>query len=271
MDSMKNNAEIAIIIPARYSSTRLPGKPLLKINGREMLLRVSDIATEVIKQYPQVKSIVATDDRRIKDFCNLNKIDSVMTPLDCKSGTERCLSALEELNWKPDFIINLQGDNPTCPSWFITEMIEFYLENQNSTQMITPCVKLSWQDLSELRENKKMAPYSGTTVILNSKKEAVWFSKEIIPAIRNEEELRETSTNSPVYRHVGLYGYSYEVLASMKDMKPSPYAEYEGLEQLLFLENGINIQMVTVDYRDRQGMSGVDAPEDLELVSRILQ
>lgn len=117
-------SRILLVIPARYASTRLPGKPLEKIAGKEMLKRVAEIAAYIAKKNASCDYIVATDDERIVDFCNLNQIPVTLTSDQCKSGTERCWDAVQKTGYAPQLIINLQGDNPLCPPWFINQIIE---------------------------------------------------------------------------------------------------------------------------------------------------
>ncbi len=265
---MKN--KITIVIPARYASKRFPGKPLVKIAGKEMLLRVWEIAKIVQKKKNNVDIIVATDDKRIKNFCIKHKIKYVMTSETCRSGTERSIEAVKKLNYKPDFVINLQGDNPLCPHWFLEEMIDYY-QNNPDIEVITPCVNLTWKELDKLRSQKEKNPFSGTTVIINNKNHAIWFSKNIIPAIRKEKERRLKNNYSPIYRHIGLYGYGFNSLIKILKLKKTEYEALEGLEQLGILEAGINIKMIKVNYRNREGMSGIDSPDDLVIAEKIFK
>ena len=265
---MKN---ILIVIPARYGSKRLPAKPLIKIAGKEMLKRVWEIALLAVQKHENynIQVIVATDDNRIGDFCQQNKINYLMTSVNCNSGTERTIEVISQLEIKPDFIINLQGDNPLCPPWFVEEMIKEFYKNPQ-IEMISPFVNLTWLELGELRKVKDKTPFSGTTVILNESNEAIWFSKQILPAIRNENKLRTESHLSPVLRHIGLYGYSYEALNKISKLSKSKYEDLEGLEQLSILMAGIKIKMILVDYKGREGMSGIDEQSYIEIAERIL-
>ncbi|MDR1886924.1 MAG: 3-deoxy-manno-octulosonate cytidylyltransferase, partial [Prevotellaceae bacterium] len=112
---IKKNTDILIIIPARYDSSRLPGKPLVKIRGIEMIKRVASIASCVCGNNASCEYIVATDDGRIINFCKDNGINVVLTSTDCRNGTERCRDAVERLKVCPKLVVNLQGDNPLCP------------------------------------------------------------------------------------------------------------------------------------------------------------
>lgn len=271
------DTKILIAIPARYASTRLPGKPLVKISGKEMLLRVYENAKKVQQKYTEgaVDIAVGTEDQRIVDFCNSHNITVCMTSKDCLTGTDRVKEVMEVLGNKHNFVINWQGDNPVAAPWHIKEMIDAYL-NDTTVDVITPCVLLSWKALDQLRQNKKQTPYSGTTAIVHpTTSNAIWFSKNIIPAIRKEKQLREKSDMSPVYRHIGLYGYKKEVLTRLAQLQESDYesATLEGLEQLRFILNGYTVRIAKVTYKGYEGLasaSGVDTQQDVERVEALL-
>ncbi|MFV0421668.1 3-deoxy-manno-octulosonate cytidylyltransferase [Oleidesulfovibrio sp.] len=254
--------KIAIVIPARFGSTRLPGKPLKLIAGKEMLSRVAMIAKSVCDNRTDCTYIVATDDSRIVDFCGTNNVPVAMTAETCQSGTERSWDALGALDFTPELIVNLQGDNPLCPPWFIEELITAW-ERDPHAQVLTPYIQLSWDELDRLREAKKVTPFSGTTVVVDKESYALAFSKNIIPAIRKEKSLRSKMAQSPAKRHIGLYAYTYSALKEYFTLPVSPYEEFEGLEQMRFLHNNVPVKMVQVDYRGYGSMSGVDSPEDI--------
>ncbi|BBN83204.1 3-deoxy-manno-octulosonate cytidylyltransferase [Pseudoalteromonas sp. A25] len=258
-----------VVIPARFGSTRLPGKPLIKIAGREMLLRVADIARYVCQNLAQCDYVVATDDVRIEQLCQQHQVPCIMTSPQCSSGTERCYDVLQKVPEKPDFIVNLQGDNPLCPPWFISALIESWRTSEVG-EVFTPYVDLTWQELDKLREVKKITPFSGTTVQVNKAQLALTFSKNIIPAIRKEQDMRDSTELSPVKRHIGLYGYTTKALEAYLALPESTYEACEGLEQMRFLENAMAVKMVPVSYRGRTGMSGVDSPEDIERAQAII-
>lgn len=166
-------------------------------------------------------------------------------------------------------MINLQGDAPLTPPDFIAALIKSY--EQAPTDVVTPVTQLTWEQLDNLRKNKETTPFSGTTAVFNeSTGKAFWFSKNIIPAMRKEEALREKSPLSPIYRHIGLYGYARDMLRRFNDLPEGTFENLEGLEQLRILENGFDIRCVTVDYRGRPSMSGVDSPEDIARCEKLL-
>jgi 3-deoxy-manno-octulosonate cytidylyltransferase (CMP-KDO synthetase) len=267
----RENKDILIVIPARYDSSRLPGKPLVKIKGVEMIKRVAAIADYVCEKNADCSYTVATDDDRIMDFCNDNNIKAILTSKDCRNGTERCRDAVERLKLSPKLIINLQGDNPLCPPWVVQDIIDEWQKVE--ADVYTPAVHLSWDEYDKLIASKRETPFSGTTVVEDKNGFALAFSKNVIPAIRNPEKARETLKISPVIRHIGLYAYAWKTLKEYNDNEESPYEKncIEGLEQMRFLYNGYKIKLVATDYRGRETTSGVDSIEDVKRVEEIIE
>lgn len=258
-----------IIIPARYHSTRLPGKPLVKIAGKTMLERVVGLAREGTQQFKDVAIYVATDDGRVGAHCDEIKVPWLMTPATCRTGTDRAEAAVIQLPEAPDFVLNVQGDAPLTPPHFIAAMVESFAKAP--VDVITPVTQLTWAQLDELREHKKATPFSGTCAVFHPDTgKAFWFSKTIIPTMRNEEQLRNQGPISPVYRHIGLYGYRRAMLSQFVKLPEGRLEALEGLEQLRVLENGYSIRCVPVDYRGRPSMSGVDSPEDVKRAEQLV-
>ncbi|OGV27959.1 MAG: 3-deoxy-manno-octulosonate cytidylyltransferase [Legionellales bacterium RIFCSPHIGHO2_12_FULL_35_11] len=259
-----------IVIPARYQSTRLPGKPLALINGKTMLERVVRISESVAAKVKNVSVLVATDDERILKHCDLLAVASIFTSPDLLTGTDRVAEAIRLSGDNPDFILNMQGDAPLTPPDFLIDMINAF--GNQPCDVITPVTRLTWDELDKLRNSKLTTPFSGTTAVFNEETgRAYWFSKNIIPAIRKEIGLRNNSGKSPVYRHIGLYGYSKMMLMKYSTLKENFYENLEGLEQLRLLEQGYDIRCVTVDYKGRANMSGVDSYEDITRAEMLIQ
>lgn len=259
---MKNPIKTAIVIPARYGSTRFPGKPLALIGGKPMLELVIMVARKAIEDFNDVIIMVATEDKRIADFCETLEVKCVMTSKECATGSDRVLEALKKTNLAPDFVINLQGDAPFTPPDLITKMI---LESRRNPdiEVLTPVHKLTWPELDALRNAKQQTPLSGTTAIVDKDGNALWFSKNIIPVVRDEKNMRIHDKKSPIYQHIGLYGFALDVLEQFCKLPQSHYEKLEGLEQLRLLENGISIK--TIETKDAAAIhSGIDSPEDLK-------
>lgn len=262
---------VLIAIPARYHSTRLPGKPLRKINGVAMIERVAAIAAAVCRKNESCGYVVATDHPDIVAFCTSRDIPVLMTPETCTSGTERCWEAVKQQETKPDFIVNLQGDNPLCPPHIIQSLIDAW-RSSPPADVFTPAVHLSWDEYERMLVAKKVTPYSGTTVAIAKNGNAMFFSKNIIPAIRDPEKAKTMSGDkSPVWRHIGLYAYTVDTLERYFQLD-SPYEKscIEGLEQMRFLYNGMTVRVVEADYQGRRTTSGVDSEEDVVAVEGIL-
>lgn len=258
--------QTAIIIPARFGSTRFPGKPLAPLAGRTVLEHVVGVARKAAAATRDVEVYVTTDDDRIAAEADRLGVRCLRTPADCKTGTDRVRAAASQLSLRPDFILNLQGDAPLTPPDFLTALIEA----AGDSDIVTPVVRLSWSELDDLRRSKEITPFSGTTVTIDDRGRALWFSKAILPAIRKESELRRTSAHSPVFRHIGLYGYSGAALERFAALPPGKYEDLEGLEQLRALENGMTICCVSVEYHGRPAMTGIDQPEDLARAEALL-
>ncbi len=250
-----------IVIPSRYASTRFPQKPLHLIAGKSLLARVVSIAEMCANQDSNIAYVVATDHEMIEAHAKDIGAPVVMTDPELPSGTDRALAAANAAAPDADFIVNLQGDAPFTPPAYISAIIE--AGRITKLDAVTPIVQMSWADLDELRERKKETPFSGTTCIVNAQDEALWFSKNIIPAIRKEEHLREAYPLSPVWRHIGLYGYKRTALETFVNLSEGHYESLEGLEQLRFLENGLRIQAVKVPAA-QSAMWGIDTPQDAE-------
>ena len=244
-----------IVIPARWKSTRFPGKPLHPIAGVSMLARTAEIARRA-GQASGARVVIATDDQRIVDHAKDIGVVSVMTDPDLPSGTDRARAAMQLVAPDAEFVVNLQGDAPFTPHRHVSALIE----NAAKGDVVTPVVQLAWPALDALRARKQETPFSGTTCIRSSDGRALWFSKNILPALRNEANLRQAPL-SPVFQHIGLYGYSRGALERIAKLKPSHYEELEGLEQLRFLEHGLCVYAVEVKTANLP-LSGIDTPED---------
>jgi 3-deoxy-manno-octulosonate cytidylyltransferase (CMP-KDO synthetase) len=258
----------AIVIPARLHSKRLPEKPLLEIKGVTLLKRVLSIAFQVKKKVNNIEVIVATDDDKIYKYCLSLGVKCVITDININSGSERAYEACRSLNLNCDFIINLQGDAP-----FITvDQIFSVLQcaQRTNADVVTPVFQLSWEMLDELRERKKITPFSGTTCVMDSNGMALWFSKNILPSIRNESVLRNNLSKSPVFQHIGLYCYKSEILKWFIKSTQSSLEKLEELEQLRFIENGHSIQTVTVEHSP-YAMSGIDSPSDVLIAEKKIE
>ncbi len=249
----------AIVVPARYASSRFPGKPLLPVAGIPMLERVWRIAKSV---HQAARVVIATDDERILSAARRFDAEAIMTSPECGNGTERVHDAVRRAAIEEDIVLNLQGDAPLTPPWVLEAMIDEMILDPAS-DIVTPAVRLEGPVLEEFLAEKQSTPASGTTVVFDRKRNALYFSKAVIPFMRKEG-------HTGIHRHIGLYGYRKAALARYVGFKPAPLEQTEGLEQLRALENGMAIRVAIVDYRGRTHWS-IDAPADVAVAERIIK
>jgi 3-deoxy-manno-octulosonate cytidylyltransferase (CMP-KDO synthetase) len=256
-----------IVVPARFGSKRLPGKPLVCIAGRTLLERVAAIARAAAAMAGDCTVVIATDDQRILDHAAALGCEAVMTASDISSGSGRACAVATARTPKPGIVVNLQGDAPFVPPELVARLLSTARESR--ADCVTPVVRLDWAALDLLRAHKEGTPFSGTTCIRAADGHALWFSKTILPAIRDEAALREAEPFSPVYRHLGLYAYRLDALERFEATPPTAYEQLEGLEQLRFLETGMTIQTVETP-SPRHAMSGIDTVDDVAMAERLI-
>lgn len=236
------------IIPARYASTRFPGKPLADMNGKPMIQRV----------YEQVKDVldsvcVATDDIRIENAVKAFGGQVVMTSDQHRSGTDRCYEAYQKIGEGYDVIVNIQGDEPFIhPEQIQTIKTCFADANTQIATLVKPF--RSDDDF----ESSLFNPNS-PKVVLNKNNEAMYFSRSIIPYIR-DKKYTEWLPSHTFYKHIGLYAYRAQVLKEITQLPQSALELAESLEQLRWLENGYKIKVGITE----QETIGIDTPEDME-------
>lgn len=233
------------VIPARYGSTRFPGKPLAELKGKKILqwvvegARTSDLLHEVI---------VATDDSRISDFCKKIDVQCVMTDPNCATGTDRIYAATKDVNF--DCVINVQGDEPLITKDYIDPLASAFMQN-SGLEMATLAHHLEADDLVNLNAVK---------LITNVNDEAIYFSRFPIPFSRSNFQA------GVVLKHVGLYGFSKAFLKTFCTSPQSVLEVAESLEQLRALYLGVRIKVLKV----QKPTYGVDTPEDLQKLEALL-
>lgn len=235
------------IIPARYASSRLPGKPLAVIEGKSMIQRVYEQATT--SKFLN-KVIIATDDKRIYDVVRSFTMDVVMTPEDIQTGSDR-IAYVAENRTDAEIIVNIQGDEPFIPGTMIDQAL-FPLLFDTSIQVST-LAKVIHSDTDLLNP-------SMVKVVLDSNNNALYFSRSPIPFVRDDKDKQILLEQGGFLRHVGLYAYRREALFSFTKLAPSTLEQIEKLEQLRMLENGIDIRVVTTELESM----AVDTSADLE-------
>ncbi|MFI5221272.1 MAG: 3-deoxy-manno-octulosonate cytidylyltransferase [Bacteroidia bacterium] len=236
------------IIPARYGSTRFPGKPLTDISGKSMIQRVYE---QALKSRSLKKIIVATDDERIAEHVKKFGGDVSMTSSDHQSGTDRCAEVLRKVNGKFDAVINIQGDEP-----FI---------NPEQIDLVASCFENPKTEIASLIKKiiseEEIRNPNIVKAIKNLEGNAIYFSRSPIPYRRNPE------VEITYFKHIGIYGYRSETLLKIIKLPQSRLELAESLEQLRWIENGFVIHLRETDYES----FSVDTPADLKHVEKFLK
>jgi 3-deoxy-manno-octulosonate cytidylyltransferase (CMP-KDO synthetase) len=238
------------IIPARFASSRFPGKPLIDLAGKTMIQRVYEQACKA-KQISKV--VVATDDERIADAVKKFGGEFVMTSDQHRSGTDRCAEAVKKTNGNWTAVINIQGDEPFIQPEQIDLLASLFSNGQ--VQIGTLVKKLS--DVSDLDNPNTMK------VVLDVNSNALYFSRSCIPFVRGEEKSNWLNAHF-FYKHIGIYGYRTEVLQKLTLLAPGKLEQAESLEQLRWLENGYSIRTA---FTELETIS-IDVPDDLEKLKK---
>jgi 3-deoxy-manno-octulosonate cytidylyltransferase (CMP-KDO synthetase) len=238
-------AGVVIVIPARFESSRYPGKPLALLrDGTGEAKPLIQRSWEAAMRVPGISAVyVATDHDAVADAAARFGAAVLMTSSDCRNGTERCAEALDQLAERPDILVNLQGDAPLTPAWFVTALVEA-LAGADGAAVATPAIRCSQAHLAELRAEEAMGRVGGTTVVTSSRGRALYFSKRIIPHF---SEAATPDGVTPVRLHIGVYAYTPAALAQYRATPPAELERLEGLEQLRFLDSGVPIQVADVD------------------------
>lgn len=235
------------IIPARYASTRFPGKPLAMLGGKSVIERVYEQVSSVMDD-----TVVATDDERIFNAVVGFGGKAVMTSTSHRSGTDRCQEAYTKLGKEFDIIINVQGDEPFIRREQIETLKSCF--NNPKTQIATLVKPFSESDGKEALFNP-----NSPKVVIDSNNQALYFSRSVVPYIRGVEA-EEWLSRHTFYKHIGIYAFRAEVLGEVTALAQSALEKAESLEQLRWLENGYKIGVGITNFET----IGIDTPEDLE-------
>lgn len=257
-----------IIIPARHASQRFPGKPLAMLEDaagvRKSLIQRS---WEAAMAVPGIAGVfVATDDSRILDAAHGFGAEAIMTSPDCDNGTARCADALDVAGLEADLVVNLQGDAPLTPAWFVSDLVAA-MADRPDIDMATPVLRCDAATYAHFREDRQAGRVGGTTAVFDAAGRALYFSKEVIPHI---DPARSDSAFGEVFHHVGLYAYRPDALRRYAGWPPARLERLEGLEQLRFLEHGAPVLCVEVDARGRTFWE-LNNPEDIARIEQVLK
>lgn len=232
------------IIPARYASSRFPGKPLAKLGGKYVIQRVVEQVGAVLDDV-----YVATDDESIYNTVTSMGAKAVMTRSDHQSGTDRIAEALEKIGGNFDVVVNIQGDEPFIQKSQIETVVACF--NDADTQIATLGKKFATLEEAKNPNSPK--------IILDNRSYAMYFTRALAPYIRGKEENQWIDVY-PFLKHIGLYAYRTEVLRELTKLPQSPLEIAEGLEQLRWLQNGYKIKVGLTEVET----VGIDTPEDLQ-------
>ncbi len=256
---------VLIAIPARYASTRYPGKPLVVLRGPDgdkTLIRRSWEAAVAVRGVDRV--VVATDDARIADHAAGFGAEVVMTSSSARNGTERCAEVAQKL---PGFevVVNLQGDAPLTPAWFVESLIAG-LRADPKAEIATPVLRCDGRALAGFLADRRAGRVGGTTAVFGAGGRGLYFSKEVIPFTG---QTFAPDAPTPVFHHVGVYAYRPAALAAYPTWPVGPLETLEGLEQLRFLEQGRPVLCVEVAARGRQFWE-LNNPSDVPVIEAML-
>ena len=251
---------VLIVIPARYASSRYPGKPLVPLKGADGVEKTLIQRTwEAAMAVPvEATVVVATDDDRIKEAARGFGAEVVMTAQSCANGTERCADALTALQSDAEIIVNLQGDAPLTPPWFVEALVDGLKSAPQTIGLATPVLVTEPETLANFRADRKAGRVGGTTAVFDAHMRALYFSKEVLPF-----------GSERVFHHVGLYAYRRDALLGYPSWPEGPLERAEGLEQLRFLENAKDILCVEVPARGRAFWE-LNNPEDKPRIEAML-
>lgn len=258
---------VLLVIPARYASTRYPAKPLAMLKGatgesRSLIQRAWE-AAKVVEGVDRV--VVATDDARIQSAAEAFGAEVVMTPESCGNGTERCAAAYEALGSDADIVVNLQGDAPLTPAWFVEDLVAA-MRARPEADIATPVLRCDGRALNGFLADRKAGRVGGTTAVFDKAGRAMYFSKEVVPFTTNTYG---DDQPTPVFHHVGVYAYRPEALGAYPSWPVGPLEQLEGLEQLRFMEQGGSVACVEVEARGRQFWE-LNNPEDVPVIEEMM-
>ena len=258
---------VCILIPSRYGSTRYLGKSLAPLRGatgeaRSLIRRTWDAARQV-SGIDQV--VIATDDARIEAEAFSFGAEVAMTSPDCANGTERCAEALAKLGTAPEIIINFQGDAPLTPPWFVEALVAA-MRARPEIDVATPVLRCNAQAMESFLADRRAGRVGATTAVFDANGRAMYFSKEVLPYTGRPLADGEVC---PAFHHVGVYAYRPDALSRYTAMPPGPLEQWEGLEQLRFMENGNNVFCVEVESRGTDFWE-LNNPEDVPRIERVL-
>jgi 3-deoxy-manno-octulosonate cytidylyltransferase (CMP-KDO synthetase) len=247
---MIQGKKVVAVIPARYASTRYPGKPLVDIGGKPMIQRTYERVASVAGWD---RIIIATDDERILNASRSFGAEVMMTSSTHLSGTDRCAEVLENLETSIEYIVNIQGDEPFIEPQQLVEIT-------NAMHSDAPILTL----VKQITTIDTLFNPNCPKVVLDNKNQALYFSRHAIPYMRGLAQ-EDWLAHHRYFKHIGLYAYRVDILAEISKLPASNLETAEALEQMRWLQNGFSIQAVETQFETM----GIDSPEDLEKIKKL--
>jgi len=247
---MLHGKKVAAIIPARFASTRFPGKPLVDLGGKPMIQRTYE-RVKAVKGFDRI--VIATDDQRIFDAAMGFGAEVMMTSTEHLTGTDRCAEVLRRLGEEVDYVVNIQGDEPFIEPAQLEEVAAGFSSG-------APILTL----IKKITDSETLFNVNTPKVVCDEEGNALYFSRQTIPYLRGVEP-SEWLNKHTFFKHIGLYAYRADILPGLSALKPTSLELAESLEQLRWVQNGIRIKAIETQFET----IGIDSPEDLEKIQKM--
>jgi 3-deoxy-manno-octulosonate cytidylyltransferase (CMP-KDO synthetase) len=247
---MLHGKKVAAIIPARFASTRFPGKPLVDLGGKPMIQRTYE-RVKAVKGFDRI--IIATDDQRIFEAAQGFNAEVMMTSAEHLTGTDRCAEVLNRLGESVDYVVNIQGDEPFIEPAQLEEVVAGFSSG-------APILTL----IKKITDSETLFNVNTPKVVCDEEGNALYFSRQTIPFLRGVEP-SEWLRQHTFFKHIGLYAYRADILPGLSALKQTSLELAESLEQLRWIQNGIRIKAIETQFET----IGIDSPEDLEKIQKM--
>jgi 3-deoxy-manno-octulosonate cytidylyltransferase (CMP-KDO synthetase) len=247
---MLHGKKVVAIIPARFASSRFPGKPLVDLGGKPMIQRTYE-RVKAVEGFDRI--VIATDDERIFDAAKVFGAEVMMTSSEHLTGTDRCAEVLSRLGESVDYVINIQGDEPFIEPEQLREVAAGFTSG-------APILTL----IKKITDQETLFNVNTPKVICDAEGHALYFSRQTIPFLRGVEP-SDWINKHTFYKHIGLYAYRADILPGLSALKPTSLELAESLEQLRWVQNGIRIKAIETQFET----VGIDSPEDLEKIQKM--
>jgi 3-deoxy-manno-octulosonate cytidylyltransferase (CMP-KDO synthetase) len=247
---MMHGKKVVAIIPARFASSRFPGKPLVDLGGKPMIQRTYD-RVKAVEGFDRI--VIATDDQRIFDAAQGFGAEVMLTSASHITGTDRCAEVLSRLGESVDYVINIQGDEPFIEPEQLREVAAGFASG-------APILTL----IKKITETETLFNSNTPKVVCDGEGNALYFSRQTIPFLRGIDP-KDWLEKHTFFKHIGLYAYRADILPGLSALKPTPLELAESLEQLRWVQNGIRIKAIETQFET----IGIDSPEDVEKIQKM--